>query len=177
MLEITYSTSVGTGKNVYKYDEQNHEIEKTTYIKGAYYEKVVSNRDYKSMMVKFSIYNSDSSLQSSTSSKVDEKGNTLESYDEEGKLASRSTYQYNAKGKIEMEQWESWEDGYAKGTTKIVYDKWANEVQRINTDMDGEITWNKIEFTYDQFGNWTKQVKTWSNYGIKQILKREIVYY
>ena len=58
------------------------------------------------------------------------------------------------------------------------YDEQNNEIMRTITDLNTNIvSIVKTEYVYDKFGNWIKQVITWSWSDSRKTEKREIEYY
>ena len=165
-------------KDIYKYDDKNHEIEHDVYWKGKLDGKVISTYDYKSLIVIVSYYKGDGSFERKNSYKIDDKGNHLEDYGWDGTLFAKSRYEYDAKGKIIKEFSESWEMDTTNAMIIYKYDEQNNEVMRTITDLNtNAVSSVKTEYVYDKFGNWTKQVITWSWSDERQTSKREIEYY
>jgi hypothetical protein len=180
MVEIIFYNRIGDqdGKYTYKYDSLNNEIQKDTYWKGRFEGKVITTYDYKSMIVTVSYYNGNGSFEHKNHYKIDDKGNHLEDYGWDGELMSRSRYEYDDKGNIIKEYSESWEMDTTNSVIVYEYDIKNNEVMRKITDLNtNSVSRVKTEYTYDNFGNWIKWVKSWSWNDSRQTEKREIEYY
>jgi len=180
MIEILHYNKAGEviGKDIYKFDDKNHEIEKDNYWKGKLNGKVISTYDYKSMIVTVSYYKGDGSFEHKNHYKIDDKGNHLEDYDWAGTLISKSRYEYDDKGKIIKEYSEAWDMDTTNAVIIFKYDEQNNEIMRTITDLNNNnVSTRKTEYVYDKFGNWTKMVVTWSWLPNRQTTKREIEYY
>jgi hypothetical protein len=180
MVEILHNNKAGEGigKDIYKFDDKNHEIEKDNYWEGKLNRKVISTYDYKSMIVTVSFYKGDGSFERKNHYKIDDKGNHLEDYDWDGKLISKSRYEYDDKGKIIKEYSEAWDMNTTNAVIIYKYDEQNNEIMRTITDLNTNIvSIVKTEYVYDKFGNWIKQVITWSWSDSRKTEKREIEYY
>jgi len=180
MVELLHYNKAGEviGKDIYKFDDKNHEIEKDNYWEGKLNGKVVSTYDYKSMIVTVSFYKGDGSFEHKNHYKIDDNGNHLEDYDWDGTLLSKSRYEYDNKGKILKEYSESWVMDTTNAVIVYEYDKQNNEIMRTITDLNTNIVSSlKTEYIYDKFGNWIKQVITRSWSDSRKTEKREIEYY
>lgn len=180
MVEILHYNKAGEviGKDIFKFDDKNHEIEKDNYWEGKLNGKVISIYDYKSMVVTVSFYKGDGSFERKNHYKIDDKGNHLEDYDWAGTLISKSRYEYDDKGKIIKEYSESWDMDTTNDKIVYEYDIQNNEIIRTITDLNTNTVSNvKTEYTYDKFDNWIKQVTTWSWSDSRKTVKREIEYY
>lgn len=181
MIEITFFNRNGKvdSKYTYKYDSLNNEIEKRTFWKGKFDGKVVTAYDYEKMIVKVSFYKSDGVLQNSHSYKTDKKGNHVENYDSDGNITSKSTINYDDNENIIKEHSQTWEMDTTNLVVEIQYDKYNNEILRTITDLNNnnKVSTRNTEFVYDEFGNWTKKIETWSWLPNRQTTKREIEYY
>lgn len=180
MIEILHYTRAGVviGKDIFKFDDKNNEIEKYNYWEGKLNGKVISTYDYKSMIVTVSFYNGDGIFQNKHHYKIDDKGNQLENYDWGGTLTSKSRFEYNNKGKIVKQYIEAWEMDTTNAVIINKYDEQNNEIMRATTDLKtNTVSSVKTEYTYDKFGNWIKQITTWSWSDLRKTEKREIEYY
>lgn len=180
MTEIIHYNKAGEviGKDIYKFDDKNHEIEKDNYWNGKLNGKVITTYDYKSMIVTVSFYNGDGRFERKHHYKIDDKGNQLENYDWSGTLTSKSRFEYNEKGKITKEYSEAWEMDTTNAVIIYKYDEHDNEIMRTITDVNtNSVSSVKTDYTYDKFGNWIKQVTTWSWSDSRKTEKREIEYY
>lgn len=180
MVEILHYNNSGEviGKDICKFDSKNHEIEKDNYWKGKLNGKVVSNYDYKSMIVSVSFYNGDGIFERKNHYKIDDNGNHLEDYNWDGELMSKSRYEYDDSRKKVKEYSESWDMDTTNSVIVYEYDKQDNEVMRTITDLyTNSVSRVKTEYTYDNYGNWIKQVTTWSWSDSRKTEKREIEYY
>lgn len=181
MIEITFFDRNGeiNGKYNYKYDSLNNEIEKNTFWKGKFDGKVVTAYDYEKMIVTVSFYRYDGVLRSSHSYKIDKKGNHVEDYNADGNITEKSTITYDENGNIIKEHSQAWEMDTTNLMVEIKYDKYNNEIIRTITDLNNnnKVSTRKTEFVYDEFGNWTKMVVTWSWLPNRQTKIREIEYY
>jgi len=165
-------------KDIYKFDDKNHEIEHDVYWKGNLDGKVISTYDYQSMIVTVSYYKGDGSFDMKNHYRIDDKGNHLEDYGWDGTLSAKSRYEYDAKGKIEKEYSEAWEMDTTNAMIVFQYDEQNNEILRTITDLNTQtVSSVKTDYTYDKFGNWIKQVTTWSWSDSRKTEKREIEYY
>lgn len=180
MTEIIHYNISGEviGKDIYKFDDKNHEIEKDNYWKGKLNGKVITTYDYKSMIVTVSFYNGDGRFERKYHYKIDDKGNQLENYDWSGALTSKSRFEYNDKGKITKEYSEAWGMDTTNAVIVYKYDEHDIEIKRTITDLNtNSVSSVKTDYTYDKFGNWIKQVTTWSWSDSRKTEKREIEYY
>ena len=180
MLEILHYNNAGEviSKDIYKYDDKNNEIEKDNYWKGKLNGKVISDYDYKSMIVTVSFYNGDGRFERKHHYKIDDKGNQLENYDWQGTLTSKSRFEYNDNGKVIKQYSEAWEMDTTNSVIDYKYDEWNNEIMRTITDLNtNSVSSIKTEYTYDKFGNWIKKVTTWSCLDSRKTDRREIEYY
>jgi hypothetical protein len=166
------------GKDIYKFDDKNYEIEKDNYWEGKPNGKVISAYDYNSMIVTVSFYKGDGSFERKNHYKIDDKGNHLEDYDWNGKLISKSRYEYDDRGKIIKEYSETWDMDTTNTVVIYKYDEQNNEILRTITDLNTNIVSSvKTEYVYDKFGNWIKKVITWSWSDSRKTEQREIEYY
>lgn len=180
MIEILHYNKAREiiGKDIYKFDDKNHEIEKDNYWEGKLNGKVISNYDYKNMIVTVSYYKGDGSFEMKNHYKIDDKGNHLEDYGWDGTLSAKSRYEYDAKGKIIKEYSETWEMDTTNAMIIYKYDEQSNEIMRTITDLNtNTVSSVKTEYNYDKFGNWIKQVITWSWNCSRKTERREIEYY
>ncbi|MBV2224640.1 MAG: hypothetical protein KUL74_07275 [Cloacibacterium sp.] len=181
MIEILHYDKAGEviGKDIYKFDDKNNEIEKENYWKGEFNGKLTRTYDYKNMIVTEATFDKNGNLRTKWSYKIDEKGNHLEEYDFDGNITSKSTIIYDDKGNIIKEHSQAWEMDTTNLVVDIQYDKYNNEIIRTITDLknNNQVSTRKTEFVYDKFGNWTKMVVTWSWLTNRQTTKREIEYY
>jgi hypothetical protein len=181
MIEVIFynRTREVIGKDLFKYDDKNNQIQKDNYWKEEFNGKLTKTYDYQSMIVTEATFDKDGNLQTKWSYKIDEKGNHLEDYDFEGNITSKSTFTYDEKGNIIKEHSQAWEIDTTNHEVEIQYDKYNNEIMRTITDLNNnnQVSTRKTEFVYDEFGNWTKMVVTWSWLPNRQTTKREIEYY
>lgn len=180
MVEILHYNKAGVviGKDIYKFDDKNNEIEKENYWEGKLKGKVISTYDYKSMIVTVSFYKGDGNFQRKNHFKIDDKGNHLEDYDWEGTLTSKSRFEYNDEGTIAKQYSETWEMDTTNALIIYKYDEHNNEFMRTITDINtNSVSSVKTEYTYDKFGNWIKKVATWSWNDSRKTEMRKIEYY
>ncbi|RLD58844.1 MAG: hypothetical protein DRJ01_12085 [Bacteroidetes bacterium] len=181
MTEVIFYNRKGEvqGKDQYKYDDKNNQIQKDNYWKGEFNGKLTRTYNYKNMIVTEATFDKNENLQTKWSYKIDEKGNHIEEYDIDGNIISKSTIVYDDKGNIIKEHSQAWEMDTTNLVVDIQYDKYNNEVIRTITDLNNnnQVSTRKTEFVYDKYGNWTKMVVTWSWLPNRQTSKREIEYY
>jgi len=180
MIKTTFYNSSGkvVGIDIYKYDNKNNQIQKDNYWNGKLNGRLIRTYNYKSMIVIENIFDAVGKLQSKYSYKIDNNGNHLEDYDYNGKLYSKSTFQYDNKGNKIKEHSEAWELDTTNDVIGYQYDEHNNEILRTITNLNKNIKSSvKTEYVYNKFGDWTKQMTTWSWSADRQTEKREIEYF
>ncbi len=181
MVEITFYNKIGgiDGKDLYKYDDKNHQIQKDNYWKGKFNGKLTRAYDYQTMIVTEATFDENGNLHTKWSYKIDERENHLEEYDSYRNITSKSTFIYNDKGNIIKEHSETWEMDTTNLEVNIQYDNFNNEIMRTITDLNNnnQVSTVKTKYVYDKNGNWTTKVITWSWLPNRQTTKREIEYY
>ncbi len=181
MVEVTFYNKVGgiDGKDLYKYDDKNHQIQKDNYWKGKLYGKLTRTYNYQTMVVTEATFDENGNLQTKWSYKIDKRENHIEEYDSDGNITSKSTITYDDKGNIVKEHSEAWEMDTTNLVVNIQYDKYNHEILRTITDLNNnnQASTVKTKYAYDKNSNWTTKVVTWSWLPNRQTTKREIEYY
>lgn len=179
--ETSYRNRGEVEKSVYKHDDKNNEIYMERYSKGELRSKMTKTYDYQTMVVTEAWLDTDRKLENKWSYKIDEKGNHIEYYDAQANTESKASYVYNDKGNIIKITNKSWKnkDTIHNNVVNIQYDQYDNEIMKTMTELSNNnfVSNQKTEYVYDEFGNWTKMVETYSWLPFRQTKKREIEYY
>jgi hypothetical protein len=164
---------------IYSYDNQGNRIEFNDFSKdGSLNSRKTYKYDAQGNAIEFHRFNADGSLDSRSTYKYDTKGNKIESnsFEADGSFDARYTYKYDMQGnETEKSSFKangslSWKKTYAydlKGN-KVLYKRY-----KANGDLKSSMSW---EYTYDQQGNWTKQIK-FKNKIAQEITERTFEYY
>ena len=162
---------------VYKYDKKNRQIERRVVDKGVLNERFSYKYNSKGNMIEQYSYFANGQIAQKWIMEYDKNQNRtkISEYNHKNLLEKITYNTYDSKKNL-IHQKEVDENENLQNEQTLVYDIYNNEIEKIQNSLSEGSFQRKIDYTYDNQGNWTKKIQYFNQKPIK-ITQREIVYF
>ena len=176
--------SAADERYVYKYDENGNKIAEELYHKASLVSRNENSYDNQGRLISQTIYNPDDSVSARIGVSFGPDGKPLERFRHDGDLRTyRVRYTYDTKGRLaEVETTGSYvesdfnSENYVTGKVVYVYKGKDQPKEMMIHNQDGSLR-ERLVFSYDSRGNWTKKTILSGKETPRQIEYRTITYH
>ena len=176
--------SAGDERYVYKYDANGKKIAEELYYKTSLISRNENSYDAQGRLISQTSYNPDGSVSARIRISFAADGKPLERIRHDGDLMTyRVRYAYDAKGKLtEVETTGSYVEtdanleGHITGKVVYIYKGKDQPKEMLIHNTDGSLR-ERVVFSYDSRGNWTKKTTLTGKEMPRQIEYRTITYF
>ena len=176
--------SAADERYVYKYDANGKKVAEELYHKTSLISRNENSYDNQGRLISQTSYNPDGSVSARIRVSLAADGKPLERIRHDGELMTyRVRYTYDAKGKLtEVETTGSYvetdpnSEGHITGKVIYVYKGKEQPKEMLIHNTDGSLR-ERVLFSYDSRGNWTKKTTLTGKELPRQIEYRTIIYY
>lgn len=176
--------SAGDERYVYKYDPNGNKVAEELYYKTSLISRNENSYDDQGRLISQTIYNPDGSVSARMRVSFSPDGKPLERIRHDGDLVTyRVRYTYDTKGRlVEVETTGSYVESdsnseeHVTGTVVYVYKGKDQPKEMLIHNQDGTLR-ERVVFSYDSRGNWTKKTTMSGKGAPRQIEYRTITYH